>query len=54
MQPHTALLAALRVMDDANANQVPVVEGEEVVGMLSREHVLHCIRTWAELAMWLK
>jgi len=51
VQPHTALLAALQVMDDANVNQVPVVEGEEIVGMLSREHVLHYVRTRAELGI---
>jgi Zn-dependent protease len=51
VQPHTALLAALQVMDDANVNQIPVVEGEEVVGMLSREHVLHYVRTRAELGV---
>ncbi len=51
VQPGTMLLAALKAMDDANVNQVPVVEGERMVGMLSREQVLHYIRTRAELGM---
>ncbi|MBN2085472.1 MAG: site-2 protease family protein [Anaerolineales bacterium] len=45
------LLAALKVMDDANVNQVPVMEGDELAGFLSREHVLHYVRTRAELGV---
>jgi CBS domain-containing protein len=51
VRPDTELLAALQVMDDANVAQVPVVDGERFVGMLSREHVLHYIRARAELGM---
>jgi hypothetical protein len=32
-------------------NQVPVVENKEMVGMLSREQVLHYLRARAELGM---
>jgi len=51
VQPGTLLLTALKTMDDANVNQVPVVEGDEITGMLSRERVLHYIRTRTELGM---
>lgn len=49
VDPGTELLAALRTMDDANVNQMPVVDGDQIVGMLSREQVLHYIRARAEL-----
>ena len=42
--PHTELLAALRGMDDANVAQVPVIEQDIVVGILSREQARHYIR----------
>lgn len=51
VEPNTLLLSALRIMDDANVNQVPVVEGDKIVGLLSRDRVLHYIRTRAELGM---
>lgn len=49
--PDTELLAALQIMDDANVAQVPVVSGEELVGTLSREQVVHYLRTRAELGI---
>ncbi|MBN1438971.1 MAG: site-2 protease family protein [Anaerolineales bacterium] len=45
------LLEALKAMDDANVNQVPVVEGGEIAGSLSRERVLHYLRTRSELGV---
>lgn len=51
VQPNTELLVALQAMDDANVAQVPVVDGETIVGVLSREQVLHYIRIRAELGM---
>jgi len=47
--PHSEVLAAPRTMDDAKATQVPVIEGNEIVGILSREQVLHRIRLRSEL-----
>jgi len=38
-------------MDDANVAQVPVVEEDEIVSVLSREQVLHYIRLRAELGV---
>lgn len=49
--PQTELLAALTIMDHNNVAQVPVVQGEELVGMLSREQVVHYLRTRAELGI---
>jgi Zn-dependent protease len=51
VRPNTELLEALQAMDNANVAQVPVVDGETVVGMLSREQVLHYIRVRSELGM---
>ena len=56
VHPSTELLTALQTMDDANVAQVPVVEGNQldenqIVGMLSREQVLHYIRSRAELGI---
>jgi len=51
VQPGTPLLKALQAMDDAKVNQVPVVTGDELLGMLSREQVLHYIRARAELGI---
>lgn len=45
----TELIDALRMMDDADVAQLPVVEDGDVVGVLSREQVLHYIRVRAEL-----
>ncbi|MCS6806187.1 MAG: site-2 protease family protein [Acidobacteriota bacterium] len=49
--PNMELQTALQTMDDANVAQVPVVEDDQIVGVLSREHVLHYIRTRAELGI---
>lgn len=49
--PQADLLSALRAMDDANVNQVPVIEGDELVGILSREHMIHYSRARAELGI---
>ncbi len=51
VEPTTPLLIALQMMDTNNINQMPVVAGEQLVGMLSREQVLHYIRTRAELGI---
>jgi CBS domain-containing protein len=49
--PNLELMTALRTMDEANVARVPVIEGHEVVGILSREDILHYIRTRAELGL---
>ncbi len=49
--PDTELLTALQIMDSANVNQAPVVITGELVGMLSREQIVHYLRTRAELGI---
>lgn len=51
VSPHTELLTALRTMDSADVAQIPVIDGDELVGVLSREHVVHYLRTKAELGI---
>lgn len=49
--PKTPLIKALQMMDMANVAQVPVVDGEQIVGMLTRDNVLHAIRVRTELGL---
>lgn len=51
VQPDMELLSALQMMDKADVAQAPVVEGDKIVGMLSREQILHYIRVRAELGL---
>lgn len=51
VQPHMELLTALQMMDSANVAQIPVVEHDQVIGLLTREHVLHYIRARSELGI---
>jgi CBS domain-containing protein len=47
--PETELMDALQLMDDQQVAQLPVVMGNQMLGMISREHVLHYIRIRSEL-----
>lgn len=49
VQPADSLLEALRAMANADLNQVPVVQGNRCVGLLSRAEVLACLRNRVEL-----
>ena len=51
VQPDTDLLSALQLMDSSNIAQIPVVQDNELVGVLTREQVVHYIRTRAELGI---
>jgi CBS domain-containing protein len=51
VEPQTELLNAMQTMDNANIAQVPVVENGELVGVLSREQIMHYLRTRAELGI---
>lgn len=51
VHPDMELFKALQAMDDANVAQVPVVEGNAIVGMLSREQIVHYIRIRSELGI---
>jgi len=49
LAPDTELWAALQEMDRDGVNQLPVVSGGKVVGMLTREDVITFLRTLREL-----
>ena len=51
VDPKSELLSALQIMDNANVNQVPVVKRDELVGVVSREQIVHYLRTRAELGI---
>lgn len=46
--PSVPLLDAVRQMDEKNINQMPVVEEGNLVGVLTRENILHYIRMKAD------
>ena len=47
--PDTPLLSALQLLEEASANQAPVVENDRVVGMLGREQILRYLTIRREL-----
>jgi Zn-dependent protease/CBS domain-containing protein len=49
INPDTELWTALRLMDRDGVNQLPVVTGNQVVGMLSRDDVISFLSTIREL-----
>ena len=49
--PEMDLTDALQMMDEANVAQVPVVKEGQVIGILSREHVLHYLRLRLQLGL---
>jgi Zn-dependent protease len=51
VHPDSDLLAALQQLDSANVAQLPVMRGDQLVGLLTRERILHYLRTRAELGV---
>jgi Zn-dependent protease len=51
VQPEMELLDALQKMDDSNVAQVPVVKDHQLVGVLSREQILHYMRLRGEIGV---
>ncbi|CAA9545381.1 MAG: hypothetical protein AVDCRST_MAG19-418 [uncultured Thermomicrobiales bacterium] len=49
--PETELLTALRLMDDARIGQLPVVQNDRAIGLLTREEILHYLRLRAEVGL---
>jgi Zn-dependent protease len=43
--PEMQMEQVLRIMDDEKVNQLPVLSGQTLVGIITREHVLNMIRT---------
>lgn len=50
-QPEMHLLDAVQVMDAANVAQLPVLRADRLVGVLSREQIVHHLRLRAELRL---
>jgi Zn-dependent protease/predicted transcriptional regulator len=49
VNPDTPIKKALEIMGSEDVNQLPVVEGNEVLGILTRSHILQLLQTRAEL-----
>ncbi|GBD10785.1 Putative zinc metalloprotease Rip3 [bacterium HR23] len=47
--PQDDAYRVLEVLDEAGVNQVPVVQDGQVVGLVTREHILHFLRVREEL-----
>ncbi len=50
-RPDEDVLALLQRMDEADVNQVPVVEDDHLLGMITRENLLRYIRVRSELGI---
>jgi len=51
VHPEDDVMAVLQRMDESDVNQVPVVDGGRLLGLITRESLLHEIRLRAELAV---
>ncbi|MBN1134954.1 MAG: site-2 protease family protein [Anaerolineae bacterium] len=51
VHPEDDVMAVLQKMDESDVNQVPVVDGGRLLGLITRESLLHDIRLRAELAV---
>lgn len=49
VQPHASLQAVTETMDERRINQMPVVDGDRVIGIVTRERLLHVMRNQLEL-----
>jgi CBS domain-containing protein len=47
--PDAPVTKALEMMGSEDLNQLPVVEGENIAGFISRAHILQLLQTRAEL-----
>jgi Zn-dependent protease len=51
ISPNEDAWTLLRLMDESDINQVPVMEHGQIAGMITRERLLHYIRTRSELGI---
>jgi len=51
VHPEDDVMEVLQKMDESDVNQVPVVDGGRLLGLITRESLLHDIRLRAELAV---
>jgi Zn-dependent protease len=49
IQPEAELVAALGEMDRDGVNQLPVMSGDQILGMLGRDDVINFLRTMSEI-----
>jgi CBS domain-containing protein len=49
VSPETPILEALQVMEGEDINQMPVVAGKQLLGMISRDHLLRVLSAKMEL-----
>ncbi len=50
-QPNQPAVSLLEEMDEFNINQMPVLEGDKVIGMVARDGLIRFLRTRAELGI---
>ena len=50
-RPDQGMCALLQRMDEADVNQVPVMDDKRLVGMITREHLLRQVRIRSELGI---
>lgn len=50
VRPDEDVLSVMARMENADVNQVPVMDGGHLMGVITREHLLHYIRTRVELS----
>jgi len=51
VDPETELLQALQTMQEANLSQVPVIDNNQPIGILSREQIMRYLRLRSELGV---
>jgi predicted transcriptional regulator len=51
VRPDEELSSVLRILTEDNINQVPVVEDNKIIGMVSRENLLNFVHVRSRLGM---
>jgi predicted transcriptional regulator len=51
VEANSELLSALQSMENGQVTHVPVSEGDEIVGLISKDQVLRYLRLRSELGM---
>jgi CBS domain-containing protein len=49
VEPHVTLLQVMEAMDERGVNQMPVVDGDRVLGIVTREGLSRILRTQMEV-----
>ena len=51
VKPNDPLTTTMQILNDDDLNQLPVMEGNSIVGLIARDNLLSFIHTRAELGM---